>query len=83
MKNLCFSYLLPKSGSRSYEWLFFMLQKRIRPQEITALTGINRKTIYNIYYDKTKGITYENLNKLCYALDCTPNDILKYTPDKK
>lgn len=60
-----------------------MGRKRLKPQDIIKLTGINRKTVYNIYYDKTKGITYENLNKLCYALDCTPNDILKYLPDNK
>ena len=56
--------------------------KRIKFHEIASLTGISRKTLYNIYNDKTKGIEFETLNKLCFALDCTPNDILKYIPDE-
>lgn len=39
--------------------------KRIKPHEIVTLTGISRKTLYNIYNDKTKGIEFETLNKLC------------------
>lgn len=55
--------------------------KRIKPHEIVTLTGISRKTLYNIYNDKTKGIEFETLNKLCFALDCTPNDLFRYEPD--
>ena len=55
--------------------------KRIKPHEIVTLTGISRKTLYYIYNDKTKGIEFETLNKLCFALDCTPNDLFRYEPD--
>lgn len=55
--------------------------KRIKPHEIVTLTGISRKILYNIYNDKTKGIEFETLNKLCFALDCTPNDLFRYEPD--
>lgn len=55
--------------------------KRIKPHEIVTLTGISRKTLYNIYNDKTKGIEFETLNKLCFALDCTHNDLFRYEPD--
>ena len=57
--------------------------KRVKSYEIERLTGISRKTLYNIYNDKTKGIEFETLNKLCYALDCTPNDLFRYIPDEK
>ena len=57
--------------------------KRVKSYEIEKLTGISRKTLYNIYNDKTKGIEFETLNKLCYALDCTPNDLFRYIPDKQ
>ncbi len=56
-------------------------EKRIKFHEIVNLTGISRKTLYNIYNEKTKGIDFKTLDKLCFALDCTPNDILKYIPD--
>jgi len=61
----------------------FMGNKRMKPQEIVTLTGISRKTIYNIYNDKTKGIEFDTLDKLCFALDCTPNDLFRYIPDDK
>lgn len=60
-----------------------MGNKRMKPQEIVTLTGIIRKTIYNIYNDKTKGIEFDTLDKLCFALDCTPNDLFRYIPDDK
>lgn len=56
--------------------------KRMDRGEVAKLTGINRKTLYNIYHDKSKGIEFETLNKLCFALDCTPNDLFKYVPDE-
>ncbi len=60
-----------------------MGNKRMKPQEIVTLTGISRKTIYNIYNDKTKGIEFDTLDKLCFALECTPNDLFRYIPDEK
>ena len=60
-----------------------MGNKRMKPQEIVTLTGISRKTIYNIYNDKTKGIEFDTLDKLCFALDCTPNDLFRYIPEDK
>lgn len=59
----------------------YMGIKRIEKREIVKLTGISRKTLYNIYNDKTKGIEFDTLNKLCFALDCTPNDLFRYIPD--
>ena len=40
-----------------------MGNKRMKPQEIVTLTGISRKTIYNIYNDKTKGIEFDTLDR--------------------
>ena len=58
-----------------------MGMKRLKPKDILSITNISRKTLYNIYHDKTKGIEFEILNQLCFALDCTPNDLFKYIPD--
>ena len=57
--------------------------KRMDKRDIIRMTGIDRHTLDNIYRDKTKGIEFETLNKLCYALDCTPNDLFRYIPDEK
>ena len=55
--------------------------RRMKISELARLTGLKYNTVYAIYHDKTKGIDFETLNKLCYALDCNPNDIFKYIPD--
>ena len=56
-------------------------EKRMDRRDIVKLTGIDRQTLRNIYQNKTKGIEFEALNKLCFALNCTPNDLLLYIPD--
>lgn len=55
--------------------------KKMDKRDIVKLTGLNRHTISNLYSDKTKGIDFATLDKLCYALDCTPNDLFRYIPD--
>ncbi len=49
--------------------------------ETAKLAGISYNTVYALYYDTTAGIEFSTLNKLCYALDCTTNDLLTYIPD--
>ncbi len=58
-----------------------MGSKRVRIAEIARITGLTNDTISKIYNDKTKGIDFKTLDKLCWALECTPNDIFPYTPD--
>ncbi len=55
--------------------------KRLKPKDILDITDISRKTLYNIYNNKTKGIDFSTLDQLCFALDCTSNDIFKYIPN--
>lgn len=58
-----------------------MGSKRVRIAEIARITGLTNDTISKIYNDKTKGIDFKTLDKLCWALERTPNDIFPYTPD--
>lgn len=58
-----------------------MGSKRVRIAEIARITGLTNDTISKIYNDKTKGIDFKTLDKLCWALECTPNNIFPYTPD--
>lgn len=52
-------------------------QRRMTIAETAKLAGLQYNTIYNLYYDKTAGIDFNTLDRLCFALDCTPNDLLK------
>lgn len=56
--------LLEKKGKTKY-WLFNKF-------ETMSYTNFD-----NMIKNRTKSIKYENLEKLCKFLDCTPNDLLK------
>ena len=58
-----------------------MGSKRIRIAEVARISGLGYDIVFNIYHDKSKGIDFKTLDKLCWALECTPNDIFPYTPD--
>ena len=40
-------------------------------------TELNFHTVTNLFKNKTSGIQFETLEKICKVLDCTPNDILE------
>lgn len=66
----------------SYEPLW----QTVKERGITAYTlmvrhNINPRTINNLKHNR--GITVYTLERLCAILQCTPNDILKFTPDEQ
>ncbi len=56
-------------------------KKRIRMLELQKMTGLNHTTIINLYYDRSKNINFETINKLCKALDCDIHELFEYIPD--
>ena len=54
-----------------------MEQKQITTYTVITKYGINTRTIFNLKHNK--GITVYTLEKLCKALQCTPNDVLQFT----
>lgn len=58
-------------------------RKRMYQTELSRISGVSYSAIKNLYKDKSKGIEFDTLNKICTALDCTPNDIFEFIPDKK
>jgi len=55
------------------------LQKR-RAKDLAQDVGITEANISQLKSGKVKGIRFETLAKLCFALDCKPDDILEYRP---
>ncbi|MBE7713598.1 MAG: helix-turn-helix transcriptional regulator [Cyanobacteria bacterium SIG26] len=55
--------------------------KRMEKRDITKITNIDRHTLTKIYKGEIASIKLDTLNQLCYALDCTPNDLFRYIPD--
>jgi putative transcriptional regulator len=46
-------------------------------------SGLNMPTAYRAFADDIKHFTPDTLEKLCKALQCTPNDIFGYAPQAK
>ncbi len=59
-----------------------MGMKRLSIAETAKIAGLRYNTVYNLYYDSTKGIDFETLDRLCYALECSTGDLLKYIPNE-
>ncbi|MGN0015596.1 MAG: helix-turn-helix domain-containing protein [Candidatus Gastranaerophilaceae bacterium] len=58
-----------------------LAERKLDKTDIVRITGLDNHTINKIYKNQTNRITFNTLNKLCFALECTPNDIFKYIPD--
>lgn len=56
-------------------------EQRVRVSELSKLTGISQNALNKIYHDKTKGIDFDTLDKLCKALRCTTQDIFMFIDD--
>lgn len=55
--------------------------KKMDKRDVVKLTGLDSHTVLKLYRGTTQGIDFKTLDKLCFALDCTPNDLFKYIPD--
>lgn len=56
-------------------------EQRMRISELSRLTGISQNALHKIYYNQTKGIDFETLNKICNALNRNSQEIFEFTPD--
>ena len=42
-------------------------------------TNISNATIYKMVNNETTMISFDNIEKICMALNCTPNDVFELT----
>ena len=63
-----------------------MADKKMSATRLAELLGVNRVTVSNwagsAQVPDFRG-TNERLNSFCMYLDCTPHDLIHYTPDEK
>ncbi len=57
-------------------------ERKMKMAKLSRLTGISKNALSVLYYEKTKGIQFDTLSKICAALHCTPADLLEYVPDE-
>lgn len=56
-------------------------EQRMRVSELSKLTGISQNALNKIYHNKTKGIDFDTLNKICNILERNTQEIFEFTPD--
>lgn len=56
-------------------------EKRITQKELSRMTKIRVNTISEIYNEKTDGIKFSTLEKICKALDIKIGDLLEIVED--
>ncbi len=59
--------LLEKKGKTKY-WLYKQL-------------GMSYQNFSRMIHNETKSIRYENIETLCFLLDCEPNDLFEITEE--
>lgn len=59
--------------------LWQTMQQRSVSQYKLLQAGIDNKTLDSL--KKNRNITLLTLEKLCRILDCTPNDVIRFTDD--
>ncbi len=53
----------------------------MRVSELSKLTGISQNALNKIYHNKTKGIDFDTLNKLCNILQCNSQELFEFISD--
>ena len=53
-------------------------ERRLKMADVVRGTGLARDTVRNLFYDKTRRVDYDVLEKICDYLDCGLEDILEY-----
>jgi hypothetical protein len=73
-----------KRGSMAlnYKPLWVQLAKKgLKKTDVIAMSGLTTNVMAQM--GKSKPITLKNLERICKALDCTPNDVFSFDDEYK
>lgn len=63
--------------SLNYKPLWILLAKKgLKKTDVIDMAGLTTNVMAQM--EKDKPITFKNLEKVCKALDCTPNDVFSF-----
>jgi len=60
-----------------------LAKKKMRVADLSRITGIRYNTLSDLYHEFALRISFEHLDLICKALDCTVGDLIEYIPDKE
>lgn len=58
-----------------------MARRKVRSNVLARAIGISDTNLSLLKSGKVRGIRFATLDAICRYLDCTPADILEYTPE--
>lgn len=58
-------------------------EKRMSQATLARITGIRPSTISDLYNEMAARFGFEQLDKICEALNCRVSDIIEYVPNNK
>ncbi len=76
VKIKCYSRIMLKNNLSK-----IMGEKRIRIAELSRFTGISQQAIIALYYERTKSVSFDTMNKICNALECNTQELFEHLPD--
>lgn len=57
-------------------------EQRITQAELSKKAGIRAATINELYHDIARGISFEQLDRICEVLNCSTDELFEYVPNK-
>ncbi len=57
-------------------------EKRLKVADVQRGTGLTRDTLRKLYYDQSRRVDYEVLEKIMQYLDCGLEDLLVYIKEE-
>lgn len=57
-----------------------LAQRKVRSNELAKAIGITESNLSLLKSGKVKGVRFSTIAAICRYLDCTPGDILGYSP---
>lgn len=82
----CFIYVIIYTMINIFEGVYAMLKLNLKQiadnkfpnkNQFAKATGIQYPAVCKLYDGSTKQINFDTLEKICIALDCTPNDLFE------
>ena len=61
---------------------YVLLDRRMKLKDLAQKTGLAVNNLSILKTNKARAIRFSTLESICKVLDCTPGDLLEYTPDE-
>jgi len=56
---------------------------KMNQKTLSSLTGIRPATLSKMYYEETKRIEIDQIDKICAVFQCKIEDLIEYIPEDK